>query len=248
MIALDSIQWALFGALLLTGLAGSLHCIGMCGPLLIGLSRQLPKGRSLTRDTFAYHAGRIWVYALLGLIAGSFGQQLEQRWGGRHLFAGVFAVVVILNAILLLKKTPSRLELWIANGYATLFRSVQRATQTQSPNGALGRFLIGAVMGLTPCGMVWMALIPASALGHPLLSALGMVSFGLGTVPALTAVVIANRLVADRFRKHSRTLAAVAMLIAGMMLLSRALPIGSHEGSHCCAKPTVQASAQSPQE
>ena len=54
-------------------------------------------------------------------------------------------------------------------------------------------------MGLTPCGMVWMALVPAAAIGHPLLSSLGMLCFGIGTVPALSSVVLLDRFLANRF-------------------------------------------------
>ena len=79
---MTEVTWPLFGALALTGLAGSLHCVGMCGPILLGLSRRLPEGRSFSSDALAYHLGRLWTYALLGLAAGAFGLRLERAWGG----------------------------------------------------------------------------------------------------------------------------------------------------------------------
>ena len=225
---------ALFGALALTGLAGSLHCVGMCGPILVGLSRKLPEGRSFAWDALAYHAGRLWTYAVLGLIAGTFGQRLEQAWGGRSLFALLLGGVIVLNGALMLRRRNTRLEQWLAARLGAVLRSVSTTTGLTGRTGVVARVLVGAVMGLTPCGMVWMALIPAAAIGHPLLSSLGMLAFGLGTVPALSSVVLLDRLLAHRFRRHGRTIAAIGLILAGIWLCVRGLPGDTHasHGSH----------------
>jgi sulfite exporter TauE/SafE len=215
---------ALFGALTLTGLAGSLHCVGMCGPILVGLSRRLPEGRSFARDAMAYHAGRLWTYAVLGLFAGAFGQRLEQAWGGRSLFALLLGGVVVLNGALMLRRRNTCLEQWLAAKLGGVLRSVTATTGLAGRSGVVARVLVGAVMGLTPCGMVYMALIPAAAIGHPLLSSLGMLAFGLGTLPALTSVVLLDRLLAHRFRRHGRTVAAIGLILAGIWLCARAWP------------------------
>jgi len=219
---------ALFGALALTGLAGSLHCVGMCGPILVGLSRRLPEGRSFAWDAIAYHAGRLWTYMVLGLIAGAFGQRIEQAWGGRSAFALVLGGVVVFNGALMLRRRNSRLEQWLAARLGGVLRSVTTVTGVAGRTGVVARVLVGAVMGLTPCGMVWMALIPAAAIGNPLLSSLGMLAFGLGTVPALSSVVLVDRLLAHRFRRHGRTIAAVGLILAGFWLCARALPGDPH--------------------
>jgi sulfite exporter TauE/SafE len=225
--------WPLFGALMLTGLAGSLHCIGMCGPVLLGLSRRIPQGRSFGSDALAYHLGRLWTYVLLGLIAGAFGLRLEQTWGGRRAFAFALGAVVVLNGLLLLRRKGSRVETWLASRLGALLRTVMTGTGLAGRRGFIARVLVGAVMGLTPCGMVWMALIPAAALGHPLLSGLGMLCFGLGTLPALSSVVLLDRLMTQRFRRHGRTFAAIALILAGVWLFARALPTGGGtHGSH----------------
>jgi len=226
--------WPLLGALALTGLAGSLHCVGMCGPILLGLSRRLPQGRSFSSDALAYHFGRLWTYALLGLIAGAFGRRLEQAWSGRRAFAFALGVIVALNGALLLRRGGSRIEGWLASRFGALLRSVMAVTGLAGRRGFVARVLVGAVMGLTPCGMVWMALVPAAALGHPVLSSLGMLCFGLGTLPALSSVVLLDRFLAHRLRRHGRTFAAVALILAGIWLFARALPVGgaTHGTTH----------------
>ena len=60
---------AIAGTLLFAGLAGSLHCVGMCGPILLSFSRVFDgtalaadgkaRSGSLMLDFGAYHAGRI---------------------------------------------------------------------------------------------------------------------------------------------------------------------------------------------
>jgi len=221
---MSEVTWTLFGALALTGLAGSLHCVGMCGPILLGLSRRLPQGRSFGSDALAYHLGRLWTYVLLGLVAGAFGLRLEQAWGGRRAFALALGAIVVFNGALLLRRKGSAAERWLAARFGTLRRGVMAGTGLAGRRGFIARFLVGAVMGLTPCGMVWMALVPAAALGHPLLAGLGMLCFGVGTLPALSSVVLLDRFLALRFRRHGRAIAAVALILAGIWLFARALP------------------------
>ena len=55
---------------LVLGLAGSGHCAGMCGPLvLLANPRDSADGqadqRGLTRHVALYHAGRVGIYAVL---------------------------------------------------------------------------------------------------------------------------------------------------------------------------------------
>ncbi len=66
-----SIAWLL--AALITGLVGSLHCVGMCGPLAMAL----PVGRLPASQrglgVGLYHLARLTAYAGLGIAIGSVG-------------------------------------------------------------------------------------------------------------------------------------------------------------------------------
>lgn len=221
--------WALFGGLLLTGLAGSLHCVGMCGPVLIGLSRRLPEGRSFAVDALAYHLGRIWTYMLLGLLAGAFGQRLHQAMGAGRTYLLVLGLVVVVTGILMLRPRTSRFEQRLAERFSGVLRGVSHAVGLDGGQGFVARMLVGVVMGFTPCGLVWMALVPAAALGNPWWAALGMLSFGLGTLPALTSVVLLERMMSHRLRRHGRVLAAAALIVAGLWISIRSLPVAGDE-------------------
>ena len=67
----------------------------------------------------------------------------------------------------------------------------------------LGRFLLGAVMGLLPCGLVYAVLLLVMTLPSPLHSALGMLCFGAGTIPALTALMLGGGALPGWLRKRS---------------------------------------------
>ena len=61
-----------FGVVLSLGLASGLHCVQMCGPIVLTYSLSTPKGGAL-RAHFLYNSGRILTYALLGALAGAAG-------------------------------------------------------------------------------------------------------------------------------------------------------------------------------
>ncbi len=233
-------------SLLVAGLAGSLHCIGMCGPILLGFSqvfersRVTVEGRATGRawagaaDFACYHIGRIWTYAMLGLLAGFAGQGLRASgaWLGwqRPVSLGV-AVAVVLCGVVLLGLIPGlRTDAWLTSCATRRFRGRAWFDALLHGRGAAPRLLLGAVMGLLPCGLVYAMLVVVAALPHPLLSAAGMVAFGLGTLPALTGVLVATRLLPAWVRAHGTKLAAVTLIITGGWMAARTLSASPQTG------------------
>ena len=247
---------ATYAALLLAGLTGSLHCIGMCGPILLGFSQALrgqsmrsadgaavnepgvagsedgaailapPSAqRSLVNDFLWYHVGRIWTYGLLGAVAGFVGAGMREgsAWLGWQQSAGiVLGVITVLTGVVLLGVVPGVNLDRIASGCA--FRRFKGAGWFQSllrSRGAAPRLLLGAIMGLLPCGLVYAMLIVVAALPTPWHSALGMLVFGVGTVPALSAVLAASRMLPVKWRAHGTRLAALLVVVAGVWMTAR---------------------------
>ena len=64
----SSVTYLLAGAAL--GLAGSVHCAGMCGPLLLAVHGGVPRSQMMRRMAL-YHAARVVMYVLLGIPAGT---------------------------------------------------------------------------------------------------------------------------------------------------------------------------------
>jgi len=246
---------AIYGSLLLAGLAGSLHCIGMCGPILAAFSQVFAGARpehearfALLGDFVFYHAGRIWTYGLLGIVVGLAGHGLRASGAMAGLQRGTslaFAVAIILSGLVLGGIVPSpKLERVIgACGAGKLRGRSWFATLVRTP-GATARLLLGALLGLLPCGLVYTALVLASTLPSPAQAALGMIVFGLGTVPSLSAVLLLGRVVPVWLRVHGTRIVGLALVVIGCLMLARALVV-TPEGPGCpgCEPRTVPSAA-----
>lgn len=195
------------------GLTGSLHCVGMCGPLMLAAGNG---GR--WQSAFAYQGGRILIYVFLGMILGSFGLGMR-LWNAQSTIALLSGALLIGFALLridpgnTLQRLPAyarfqmRLRQWVA-GFI-------------SQGGVGARFALGCCNGLMPCGLVYLAVIGAANTGSPLTGAGFMLAFGLGTLPLLTATLYAGRRL---FRLDAARLASAApimMAVAGLLLLYR---------------------------
>lgn len=94
----------------LTGLLGSLHCAGMCGPICLALPMGEESGSRWWR-ALQYHSGRILTYVLLGTFFGWVGAGF--RLAGMQSTLSVAAGVVLLAVALLSIDVDSRLAKWL---------------------------------------------------------------------------------------------------------------------------------------
>ncbi len=240
----DPLQPVLFGSLFVAGLAASLHCLAMCGPLLIAFSKALDStqgsevrsGRGSraamlrpAADALYYHAGRIWTYGLLGFAAGWAGSRFRLGaavLGWQRPLAVFASLLVLLSGLAALGWIPG-LRLTFALPNACLDSVQQRpwlAALITAP-GRSARLLLGAVMGLLPCGMVYAMLVLVATMPTPLHSALGMLCFGAGTVPALSLLMLGGGALPKWLRARSPRLAAALLVGVGVLMLARSLLI-----------------------
>ena len=150
---------AMLGALL-AGLAGSPHCVLMCGGFATGAAAE-PGG------VWLWHAGKLTTYAFLGALAGALGATIP---GPRWMPALVAAVFLCWFALALggLVREPHLL-------IPGLVRWGRGAARRPGPGW---RFVFGLATGFLPCGLVYSALSVPVALARPLPGALAMVAFG----------------------------------------------------------------------
>lgn len=225
-------------ALLLAALAGSLHCIGMCGPILLAFTGAMktaaPPGPSSAPSAAApppiawgllwYHAGRVWTYGMLGLLAGYVGCCLRHSSsliGWQRVVGLIAGGLVVLVGVALMGVIPRlRLDRSGACGIKKiwtmpLLRSLLRQRSVTS------RLLLGALMGFLPCGLVYSMLAIVASLPSPLHAALGMVIFGVGTIPSLTAVLVTSHLLPAAWRAAGTRLAAILVIFTGLWMAAR---------------------------
>lgn len=212
----------LFGASLL----GSAHCVGMCGPYVAMCTAQfVPRGATPAVRFFLrilFNLGRIATYALIGLIAGAFGQ-IAQAVAVRLQFTGIVAIAAGIAAVAFglsmigWIRDPARAVAGAAPGrwlIACRMR-LSRAPSTAAP------LLLGALQGGLPCALVYAAASRAGVAGSAGMGALTMVVFGLGTVPAIFALTVVPQMVLRRVK--AQRLAGVLLTVLGVLLMLRGL-------------------------
>ena len=172
------------------------HCIGMCGPIVVSLSLNL-KGKNLFLPHLLYNAGRVVTYTVLGGLMGATGSftlvaaHLAGIQQGALIFAGIIIIVMALAMSGWLPLGRIFGDNYNPDGIITKgFGKLSRVKSTAA------YFPIGLLLGLLPCGPVYTALLAAAGAGMnaaDTLEGIGkgmavMMSFGIGTIPALFLV------------------------------------------------------------
>lgn len=159
------------------GLSGSLHCVGMCGGLVIASCNG-------GKDVLKYQVGRLLGYSIMGSITWMVGHTISGvipfQWG--TLFAGIFmGLLFIYWGVQSYKGQKAELPLpsFLHNSYRFLFR--RYASKAQS----LRSFIIGLISIMLPCGLIYGLIIASLALGSYEHVMASLLFFWLGTLPAM---------------------------------------------------------------
>lgn len=211
-------SWIPYTALVL-GLAGSLHCMGMCGPLVMSMPFRNAQGRMSASSILFYHLGKLTTYSSLGLVAGLLGRSFAIfHWQqALSLLAGI--VLLLLTFIPILKKRMS-----FGGVLSPLFSRLHSISQ-QLPN-TLFLFLSGLLNGLLPCGLVYAAIAGAAATADVMDAVLFMFFFGVGTIPSLSSVILLQQKINLRYRQLFSRSAFYLSVTVGVLLLLRGMNLG----------------------
>ncbi len=220
-----------FSVMFMLGLVSSLHCVQMCGPIVLSYSVALetltkPPAKgifdSLLGNHLAYNFGRILTYSALGAIAGFAGEAMSvigRISGFTHALALVAGISMVVMGIAMLGIVPPRL---LANRLLRVPASFLRsASSLINAPGTSKRFGLGVLLGFLPCGLVYAALMKAMAAGTPVSGAVTMFAFGLGTAGALIAIGTLSSTLRLRLNRWGRQLAAVGVMVMGVLLVWR---------------------------
>ncbi len=186
----------MLGAAFLQGLLGSLHCAGMCGPLLC---LACSGGKKLLAPTLAYNLIRMSAYMLVGMLLGTFGSILPlPEIGDIAFYLGIGTVLVAAIYYLLPEgKTAFTLP-------APLARWVGKIQQKSNPTWLAAA--LGLISAILPCGLLLPAYSMATISGKTHYAALIMAAFALGTMPmmftiGLSGTAFFQRIKALRWRR-----------------------------------------------
>jgi sulfite exporter TauE/SafE len=205
-----------FFAGLLLGFIGSLHCVGMCGPLALALPFQSGKG-SVFLNQFLYQSGRILSYTLLGFLAGLAGESFFIA-GWQQGLSIVSGILIIIMGLGLMHKgfITSGLQSRIQKGFSILLQK----------KGILTFAGIGILNGLLPCGLVYIALGTATVSGSWNSGILTMMGFGFGTLPAMAGIGIIKTIATPQIRMRLTRTAPILSVFIGVLLIVRGMNLG----------------------
>lgn len=210
------------------GFLGSLHCLGMCGPLSLLLPAN--KNRYLL-GRLLYNCGRITTYVLLGLLTGVAGRQAGFIIPQKIIFFSLG--ISLLLYILLPSRWKNRLSVWKPVEQLAAFtrRGIARLSKRA---GFAVQYGFGLVNGLIPCGLVYAALSGAFLTAGISDSAAFMFFFGLGTLPMMMSFGYIGKWLPAFIRVKPQLLYTITYAIMGTFFLYKGLqiPVSHYANSH----------------
>ncbi|GIW92528.1 MAG: hypothetical protein KatS3mg110_0569 [Pirellulaceae bacterium] len=209
---------------IVSGLASSAHCLGMCGPFVLMASSNKTGWNGYLLRPLLYSIGRLTAYAVLGAAAGLIGRRVSIDMGFGLLPAALGAV----SGIFFVREGLALCGIWphrakhASNrgcGWLAVYGLARNAA------GPAGPLLVGMLSALLPCALLYGMLALAASQASVLGAALMMLLFGLGTVPALLTLPWISSFAIRSCPHSGRFIMGTALTAAGLVALLRSAPI-----------------------
>ena len=231
------------------GIAGSFHCIGMCGGFACALGVD-PAGKIATLyKHLLYNIGRVTTYMFMGGLAGiagealclpegvsktdslgiwhnhfaftNFGTLLPETLSTGQSILAVFAGILMVLMSLQLFGYFQRVHI-LSNGLNgnTLVSSLRTLLSLRNRSATLA---FGIFNGFLPCPLVYAFIAHAAASANIFSGMITMVSFGLGTFPAMILIGSLGQFVNHRWRQRTVWFAGLFIMFLGLITTLRGL-------------------------
>lgn len=220
---------ALFVSMFTLGLVTSIHCVSMCGPMVVSYAikgeEAGPWYRKLVPNV-AYQAAKITSYILVGFLLGAIGSAFNLDGVRPYIMAvaGLFMIVMGLGmtglapwATHLAPRPPKFLIRWLM--------SLRRKASSDAATGEstiATPIVFGLLTGLFPCAPLQAAQLAAAGTGSVTSGGFAMMAFGLGTMPLMLVFGTASSLLPVNFKKKMMTALALVIIVFGAVYLNRA--------------------------
>jgi hypothetical protein len=208
---------------IILGLMGSLHCVGMCGPIAFMLPVDRSNNVKRLGQTFLYHMGRLLAYGIIGLLFGLLGKGLYVFGIQQKLSIAIGLVMIII--VLIPSRTFNQYNL--SKPVYRIISKVKNRLGKELKKKSPDTFLtIGFLNGFLPCGLVYMALFGAIAMGNTWQGGLYMLLFGLGTIPLMTTAIYFSSSFKGNTKRHIQKLIPAFVILIGVLFIIRGLGLG----------------------
>lgn len=209
----------------LIGFIGSFHCIGMCGPIALSLPYQDVTKAKTAGNVLLYNGGRIVTYSFIGLVFGLIGQGIALAGFQQWLSIGL-GILMLLAAFSVINFEKNLIKIpFLDKGFKKVRQQLARLLAKKSQKKQT-LFLVGVLNGFLPCGLVYLAVIGAIAMGNVFKGSFYMAIFGMGTLPMMLSIALIGNLVSLKFRKNIQKIIPYMLVIMAVLFILRGLNLG----------------------
>lgn len=209
---------ASYAFLFIVGIFTSIHCVGMCGGIMLSQSLSFAKESKSKLESITpsllYNIGRVISYTILGGIIGGIGSVFSLSITAKafiQIFAGIFMVIMGLNisGFKFFRKFSIRIPNFLS----------QYKRKFNSP------FIVGLLNGFMPCGPLQTMQLFALGTGSTFKGALSMFIFALGTVPLMLTFGAISGFLSKGYTKKLLKLSGVLIIVLGVIMGNRGLAL-----------------------
>ncbi|MEM9077073.1 MAG: sulfite exporter TauE/SafE family protein [Bacteroidota bacterium] len=208
---------------ILFGFLGSLHCLGMCGPIAFLLPVDKENNLRKIGQLSLYHGGRLLAYGIIGLLFGFLGKGLA-LFGIQQKLSIIVGVAMVV--LVLWPRRNAQATKLAAPVYRLIGRVKSKLGAELKKKTADTFLTIGFLNGFLPCGLVYMATLGAIAMGNQLQAGLYMVLFGVGTIPLMTTVVYSSKWLKGPVKSKVKKAIPIFVVMVGLLFIVRGLGLG----------------------
>lgn len=206
---------------LFLGFLGSLHCVGMCGPIAT-LASGKSRGWRFWQSQGLYHLGKTFTYALLGAVFGFLGEVMVFATSQQYLSIGMGILMLGMAFYPGLSKLEGRY-----NPFRFIQKPMKKALgQLQRKPQQLVSLTLGFINGFLPCGLVYAGLAGAVAMGTLKDGAFFMSAFGIGTFPALALAAGSLGMAKSLGRFNVNKWRPVLLFVMAILFILRGMNLG----------------------
>lgn len=207
---------ASYAVIFVVGLITSIHCIGMCGGIMLSqsLGNESKNKFEAIKPALLYNAGRVIAYTILGGIIGAIGSVFALSLNAKvalQLFAGVFMIMMGFNIAGF--KAFRKFQIKLPNV------ACRAMSKPRAP------FFVGLLNGLMPCGPLQTMQIFALGTGSAAAGALSMFMFSIGTVPLMLTFGALSGLLSKGYTKKFLKFSGVIIIMLGLIMSNRGLAL-----------------------
>lgn len=212
----DKLSNASYTVLFIVGVLTSIHCVGMCGGIMISQSLSIePKNKiDAIKPSISYNLGRVISYTILGGIVGTLGSVFSLSIIGKaaiQIFAGLFMIVMGFNM--------AGFKIFRKIHIKSPLSTCKAKAKSGSP------FIVGILNGFMPCGPLQTMQLFALGTGSAFKGALSMFVFSLGTVPLMLTFGALSGLLSKGYTKKLLKFSGVLIITLGLIMGNRGLTL-----------------------